>query len=149
MIIAIFVVLNRRVMEKRVIKSLIIEKQNEIPTMEIMPRELELEETCNYVFVGLRRAGKSYLMFQHIQELLLKKEVRIEEILYINFEDERIADIKVEELGLIVEAYHDYILINHGFIWMKYRMYKDGKSLYVVWLIPNIEFLLREVMHKC
>lgn len=136
-------------MEKRVIKSLIIEKQNEIPTMEIMPRELELEETCNYVFVGLRRAGKSYLMFQHIQELLLKKEVRIEEILYINFEDERIADIKVEELGLIVEAYHDYILINHGFIWMKYRMYKDGKSLYVVWLIPNIEFLLREVMHKC
>ena len=79
--------------------------------MEIMPRELELEETCNYVFVGLRRAGKSYLMFQHIQELLLKKEVRIEEILYINFE--------------------------------------DGKSLYVVWLIPNIAFLLREVMHKC
>ena len=94
-------------MEKRVIKSLIIEKQNEIPTMEIMPRKLELEETCNYVFVGLRRAGKSYLMFQHIQELLLKKEVRIEEILYINFEDERIADIKVEELGLIVEAYHE------------------------------------------
>lgn len=43
------------VMEKRVIKSLIIEKQNEIPTMEIMPRKLELEETCNYVlsdFVG-------------------------------------------------------------------------------------------------
>lgn len=33
------------VMEKRVIKSLIIEKQNEIPTMEIMPRKLELEET--------------------------------------------------------------------------------------------------------
>ena len=30
-----------------------------------------------------------------------------EEILYINFEDERIADIKVEELGLIVEAYHE------------------------------------------
>ena len=107
MIFAIFVGLNKMVMEKRVIKSLIIEKQNEIPTMEIMPRKLELEETCNYVFVGLRRAGKSYLMFQHIQELLLKKEVRIEEILYINFEDERIADIKVEELGLIVEAYHE------------------------------------------
>ena len=72
MIFAIFVGLNKMVMEKRVIKSLIIEKQNEIPTMEIMPRKLELEETCNYVFVGLRRAGKSYLMFQHIQELLLK-----------------------------------------------------------------------------
>lgn len=94
-------------MEKRVIKSLIVEKQREIPMMEIMPRELTLEETCNYVFVGLRRAGKSYMMFQHIQELLSKEEARIEDILYINFEDERIADIKAEELGLIVEAYYE------------------------------------------
>ena len=94
-------------MEKRVIKSLIVEKQNEIPTMEVMPRKLLLEDTCNYVFVGLRRAGKSYLMFQHIQELLSKGDARIEDILYINFEDERIADIKAEELGLIIEAYHE------------------------------------------
>ena len=94
-------------MEKRVIKSLIVEKQNEIPTMEVMPRKLLLEDTCNYVFVGLRRAGKSYLMFQHIQELLSKGDARMEDILYINFEDERIADIKAEELGLIIEAYHE------------------------------------------
>lgn len=94
-------------MEKRVIKSLIVEKQNEIPTMEVMPRKLLLEDTCNYVFVGLRRAGKSYLMFQHIQELLSKGDARIEDILYINFEDERIVDIKAEELGLIIEAYHE------------------------------------------
>ena len=59
MIIAIFVVLNRRVMEKRVIKSLIIEKQNEIPTMEIMPRELELEETCNYDLPARRSPTKT------------------------------------------------------------------------------------------
>lgn len=94
-------------MEKRVIKSLIVEKQNEIPGMEVMPRKLILEDSCNYVFVGLRRAGKSYLMFQHIQELLSKGDARIEDILYINFEDERIADIKAEELGLIIEAYHE------------------------------------------
>lgn len=94
-------------MEKRVIKSLIIERQNEIPAMELMPRKLELEETCNYVFVGLRRAGKSYLMFQHIQELLAQGKAQIEDILYINFEDERIADIRADELGLIIEAYHE------------------------------------------
>lgn len=94
-------------MEKRIIKSLIIERQNEIPAMELMPRKLELEETCNYVFVGLRRAGKSYLMFQHIQELLAQGKAQMEDILYINFEDERIADIRVDELGLIIEAYHE------------------------------------------
>lgn len=94
-------------MEKRVIKSLIIEKQNEIPTMELMPRVLELEETCNYVFVGLRRAGKSYYMFQHIQYIVSQGEASMEDILYINFEDERIAGIKAEELGLVIEAYNE------------------------------------------
>lgn len=94
-------------MEKRVIKSLIIEKQHEIPQMELMPRKLELEDTCNYVFVGLRRAGKSYLIFQHIQSLLAEGKAQIEDILYINFEDERIASIRSEELNLILEAYHE------------------------------------------
>jgi len=94
-------------MEKRVIKSLIIEKQHEIPQMELMPRKLELEDACNYVFVGLRRAGKSYLMFQHIQSLLAEGKAQIEDILYINFEDERIASIRSEELNLILEAYHE------------------------------------------
>lgn len=94
-------------MEKRVIKSLIMEKQHEIPQMELMSRKLELEDTCNYVFVGLRRAGKSYLMFQHIQSLLAEGKAQIEDILYINFEDERIASIRSEELNLILEAYHE------------------------------------------
>lgn len=110
------------VMEKRVIKSLIIEKQNEIPTMEIMPRKLELEETCNYVFVGLRRAGKSYLMFQHIQELLLKKEVRIEEILYINLRMNALQTSKLRNWDLLLKPIMNYILINQGFIWMRYRI---------------------------
>lgn len=94
-------------MEKRVIKNLIIEKQREIPQMELMPRTLELEDTCNYVFVGLRRAGKSYLMFQHIQSLLATGKATIEDVLYINFEDERIAPIQAEELNLLLEAYHE------------------------------------------
>lgn len=94
-------------MEKRVIKSLILEKQREIPQMELMRRKIEFEDTCNYVFVGLRRSGKSYLMFQHIQSLLERGLAQIEDILYINFEDERIALIQAEELGLILEAYQE------------------------------------------
>lgn len=104
-------------MEKRVIKSLIIEKQHEIPEMELMPRKLELEDTCNYVFVGLRRAGKSYLMFQHIQSLLAEGKALIEDILYINFEDERIASIQSEDLNLILEAYHE-MYSNKPFIYL-------------------------------
>jgi predicted AAA+ superfamily ATPase len=55
-----------RIMEKQVIKNLIIERQQEILDIELTKRPLELEDACNYVFVGPRRAGKSYLLYQYI-----------------------------------------------------------------------------------
>lgn len=110
-------------MEKRVIKSLIIEKQNEIPNIEFIERPLELEDTCNYVFVGLRRAGKSYLLFQHIHKLIKSGEASIKDILYINFEDERVSSMKAEELGLFIECYSE--------------MY-DGKPLVYLDEIQNV-----------
>jgi len=111
-------------MEKRVIKSLILEKQNEILNVELVERPLQLEETANYVFVGLRRAGKSYLLYQHIQTLIKTKQASIENILYINFEDERISSVKVEELNLFIESYNEMF---------------DGKPIIYLDEIQNID----------
>lgn len=94
-------------MDKEVIKRIIIEKQAEINLVELMHRSVHLEWAVNYVFVGLRRAGKSYLMYQHIRDLVREKKIVMEEILYVNFEDERIASIKAEELGLLIDAYKE------------------------------------------
>lgn len=94
-------------MDKSIIKKIIIEKQEEISRVKLIERAIELEDNCNYVFVGLRRAGKSFLMFQTIQSLLKSGSLSIENILYINFEDERISMIKAEELGDILESYRD------------------------------------------
>jgi len=94
-------------MDKEIIKRLIIEKQSEIPSITLIQRPIELESTVNYVFVGLRRAGKSYFMFQIIQKLIRLKQISIEEVLYINFEDERITSLKAEELGLLLDAYKE------------------------------------------
>ncbi len=94
-------------MNKSIVKKIIIEKQEEIPSVDLMYREMPLEPTCNYVFVGLRRSGKSYLMFQHIQNLIKTGEHSMEEMLYVNFEDERLAMTKAEELGDILEAYYE------------------------------------------
>jgi len=93
-------------MNKELIKQLIKKQQQFIKQVELLPRKLNLEEAGNYVFVGIRRAGKSYMLYQHIQSLL-KKGHSINEILYINFEDERIADIKSSELNLILESYYE------------------------------------------
>jgi predicted AAA+ superfamily ATPase len=66
-----------------------------------------LEAKVNYVFIGLRRAGKSYLLYQHIQSLIQAGQASIEDILYINFEDERISSLKAEELHLFLECYQE------------------------------------------
>jgi len=94
-------------MEKRIIKSLIIEKQEEIRQIELIERPLFLEDTVNYVFVGIRRAGKSFLLYQHIQQLIRARQASIEDILYVNFEDERISMLKAEELHLFLDCYKE------------------------------------------
>jgi predicted AAA+ superfamily ATPase len=94
-------------MDKEVVKSVIAEKQAEIVSIPLVKRPIVLEQSVNYVFVGMRRAGKSYLMYQHIQDLVYTGQISIEEVLYINFEDERIANIKAEKLGLLLDAYKE------------------------------------------
>ena len=54
--------------------------------------------------IGSRRVGKTYICYQIISELILKENVEKENILYINFEDDRF-DFKVENLDLIIQAY--------------------------------------------
>ena len=94
-------------MEKEIIKRLIVEKQAEIVNTQLVRRPIDLEPTVNYVFIGLRRAGKSYLMYQYIQDLIHSGKASIEDILYINFDDERIASIKAEDLGLLLDVHKE------------------------------------------
>jgi len=95
-------------MEKRVIKNLIVEKQEEIRNIELIVRPVDLEDTINYVFVGLRRSGKSYMLYQHIQHLIRTGQASsINDILYVNFEDERISSISSEELNIFLECYKE------------------------------------------
>lgn len=92
-------------MEKEPIKRIILEKQLEIPGFQLVGRNITLDSQANYIVVGLRRAGKSCLLYQDIQRKLSNKEASIEDFLFLNFEDERLAGIKAEELGIILDAY--------------------------------------------
>ena len=94
-------------MEKDILKRIIAEKQAEILKIELIKRPIVLEPAANYVFVGLRRAGKSYMMYQHILEMIQAGQASITDILYINFEDERIGPVKAEALGLLLDAYKE------------------------------------------
>lgn len=92
-------------MDKQIIKTIIIEKQVAIPSYELTHRKITFGDKANYVLVGLRRAGKSYLLYQDIQTRINEGNATVENILYINFEDERLSYMKAEELGTILDSY--------------------------------------------
>ena len=57
------------------------------------------------VCIGVRRSGKSTYMFQIIQRLL-NQGVSPENILYLNFFDDRLHGLSQQGAGLIAEAYY-------------------------------------------
>lgn len=93
-------------MTKDSIKYLISYYQNFVKSISFERRQYDLEPAANYVFVGLRRAGKSYLMYQQIHNLLDAGH-SIEEILYFNFEDDRIDAVDKSDLDMIKTCYEE------------------------------------------
>jgi uncharacterized protein len=57
-----------------------------------------------FVFIGMRRSGKTYTLYQIMQDLIAEG-LDFSKILYINFEDERLADMKKENFQDILKAY--------------------------------------------
>ncbi len=91
-------------MNKDILKSIIADNQSEVPKYKVIERGFVFEEYGNYVFAGIRRAGKSYLLFQRMQQLL-KQGSGWDEILYINFEDERLVGMTSDDLNLLLEVH--------------------------------------------
>lgn len=90
-------------MNKELVRNIIVENQQLIQTIELVERPFDFEERGNYVFVGVRQAGKSYMLFQRAKQLL-KKGYDIDQIVYISFDDERINEIQSNELDIILQA---------------------------------------------
>ncbi len=93
-------------MDKELFKFLIADYQRFATEVKLIDRPYHTEAALNYVFVGLRRAGKSYLMFQEIQRYLKAGHSR-DEILYFNFEDDRLPLMKSRDLDLIKTCYEE------------------------------------------
>ena len=93
-------------MDKNIAKKLILENQQMVKELSFIRRNVEFEPHSCYVLVGLRRVGKSYMLYQRIHDLLQQGH-SIEEFLYFNFEDDRLTDIQLSDLDLIKQAYEE------------------------------------------
>ena len=105
-------------MDKQIIKTVIGEKQQQIGKTRLLQRSSQFDEHSCYVLVGIRRAGKSYTLYQDMQARLSAGRAKVEDFLYINFEDERLASMKSDELGLLLDAYREMSDQEHPFIYL-------------------------------
>lgn len=64
------------------------------------------------VAIGMRRAGKTYFIYQHILKLL-QEGIPLSAILYINFEDDRLIPLHQQKLAAIIESFYTKFPENH------------------------------------
>lgn len=88
-------------MKTSLLKGIIYGQRQIIREAKIIPREYSFDPNFNYVLVGLRRAGKSTLLYKVAQDLV-KNGVDWDQIIYVNFEDERLLDFTVNDFNDIV-----------------------------------------------
>ena len=52
--------------DKQNIKQIIGERQEELLSIQIVERPMQFDRSSNYVLIGPRRAGKSYMLYWYI-----------------------------------------------------------------------------------
>lgn len=95
---------------KDAIKELLLEFQNGFPANLIkrniniptLPRSIRKA----LVFIGMRRVGKTYLMYQHMIEQI-NNGLDKKKIVYMNFEDDRLQAFTAKDFQIILDIYFE------------------------------------------
>lgn len=138
------------------LKQILLESRIEIPKYKVHHRDIQLSGFPCHVLVGVRRAGKSFLLYQIIQDNL-KNGITWDEMLYLNFEDERLGNFETEDFNKILECHSE--LSDHKPIlfldemqnidgWEKFaRRLADNKyNVYITG--SNAKALSKEIMER-
>ena len=88
-------------MNHEALKTIIFDQHEVIRNADIVPRRYEFNPQANYVLTGLRRSGKSTLLYKIARDLVTEGTVW-SRIIYLNFEDERLAEFGVEDFNDIL-----------------------------------------------
>ena len=92
-------------------------REMDIP--KIIERKIKLDLDADKVIVvaGVRRSGKTSLMFQHIKELM-NRNVTKDNIIYVNFENERLIAIKATDMDDLLVAHSQIFNPTRGTIYL-------------------------------
>lgn len=90
--------------DRNTLKEIMLDNQKDVERYAVMTRDVEVDVFPFLLFVGVRRSGKSFLLFQRIVELL-KSGHGWDEILYLDFEDTRLEGFTAEDFNLVLECH--------------------------------------------
>lgn len=90
-----------------ILKEVILDFQNQtLDTGTARHIDYSIIKKKAFICIGVRRCGKSTFLYQIIESLKNQKRIKTENIIYINFFDDRLTELKKEGgLQLILEAY--------------------------------------------
>ncbi|MFP4289890.1 MAG: ATP-binding protein [Bacteroidota bacterium] len=87
---------------KENLKKIIIENREFTGAVQVKQRRIELEDHSNYIFIGQRRSGKTYFLYQ----LIKKQSETSDNYLFINFEDERLMEFTLEDFDTLLDMWY-------------------------------------------
>jgi hypothetical protein len=105
----------------------------------LVKREARLPPIPNKAFaiIGMRRAGKTYFLFQQMGNLL-NEGVERSRLVYFNFEDERLAGMTSADLHWITDEY--YVMFPHHRDFKVYFFFDE------IQLVPGWERFVRRLL---
>lgn len=99
-----------------------------MPQLLTTRREAELPTVTGkvYAVIGMRRAGKTTFLRQLQAEW--RNSIPPEQVIYLSFDDDRLADLPVEQLGLLLEEYY-----------RRYPALRGREKVY--WLLDEVQLV--------
>ncbi len=138
------------------LRQVLLDNQKDVERYEIFHRDYDLDSFPLLVFVGVRRSGKSFLLFQKIHKML-KEGHGWDEMLYLDFEDSRLEGFSSADFNLILECHQemygkrpmlflDEIQNIDG--WQKFARNLADKKYHVFITGSNTKMLSKEIMSE-
>lgn len=100
---------------KELLATLLSEAFQEIEKAQnSVPRDFYFPKSDNMikVAIGMRRSGKTYTLFQRIHKLLIEGILK-EQILFVDFEDDRLLPMNSKEMGRLIDEFYSIYPENH------------------------------------
>jgi len=91
---------------RNTLKQVMLDNQKDVEQYDIFPRHYDLDSFPLMIFVGVRRSGKSFLLFQKMRQLLAEGR-GWDEMLYLDFEDTRLEGFSADDFNLILECHQE------------------------------------------